>query len=145
MSGLDDNQSHVERLSRQLKIWKSLCMGKKDVICMGDANICASKWLDDNYKLKTLSEMIHTFMLESTVSQLVTENTRSEIIKGGGVSKSCIDHCYTNAPDKVSKPEVVSVGTSDHLGIVVKKYTKIQMRKPSTIMKRSYKQFDVEK
>ena len=67
---------------------------------MGDANICASKWLDDNYKLKTLSEMIHTFMLESTVSQLVTENTRSEIIKGGGVSKSCIDHCYTNATDK---------------------------------------------
>ena len=48
-------------------------------------------------------------------------------------------------PDKVSRPEVVSVGTSDQLGIVVKKYTKIQMRKPSTIMKRSYKQFDVEK
>ena len=71
-------------------------------------------------------------------------NTRSEVIRGNVVSKSCIDHCYTNVPEKVSKPEVVSVGTSDHLGVVITKYAKVEKSKPQTVKKRSYKCFKVE-
>ena len=48
-SGLKDTQSQVERLSRQLRIWKVLCLGTKDAICMGEANLCALKWLGDDY------------------------------------------------------------------------------------------------
>ena len=43
VSRLKDTQSQVERLSRQLKIWKVLFSGTKDVICLGDANLCALK------------------------------------------------------------------------------------------------------
>lgn len=66
-----------------------------DVICLGDANLCAVKWQDENFQDKDLTE----------------------IGPGGMVSRSCIDHCYTNVPEKVSTPEVISVGTSDHLGL----------------------------
>ena len=144
VSGLKDTQSQIERLSRQLKIWKTLCAGTKDVICMGDANLCALKWLDDSYEHKELSEMIQNFLLESACSQLVKEYTRSEFIQGGVVARSCIDHCYTNVPEKVSEPEVIAIGNSDHLGIVVRKFTRVERSKPNTVMKRSYKSFKVE-
>ena len=60
------------------------------------------------------------------------------------IGTPCIDHCYTNVPDKVSHPEVVAVGNSDHLGVVVRKYAKVEKSKPNTIMKRSYKNFKPE-
>ena len=44
----------------------------------------------------------------------------------------------------MATPEVLSVGSSDHLGIAVKKYTRSPTLKPKTIKKRKYKDFDVE-
>ena len=61
------------------------------------------------------------------------------------LSRSCIDHCYSNVPEKLSAPEVIAVGDSDHLGIVVTKYTRAEPIKPKTVIKRSYKNFEVEK
>ena len=40
VSCLKDTQSQV---SRDLKIWKLFFSGTKDVICLGDANLCALK------------------------------------------------------------------------------------------------------
>ena len=82
--------------------------------------------------------------LDSASTQIVQEYTRSEIIQGGEISRSAIDHCYTNTPEKLSKPEVMAVGDSDHLGVVVTKYAKVIVMKPRTVTKRSYKQFNVE-
>ena len=109
VSGLNDMQSQVERLARQIKIWKSLCHRTKDFISLGDANICAIKWLDEDYQFSDLGNMVQEFLLETACSQLVKQYTRSEVVRGGRVAKSCIDHCYTNVPDKVSDPEVVMV------------------------------------
>ena len=114
---MKDNQSQLDRLSRQIEIWKSLCLGRKDVICMGDANICALNWLEEGFQPAELSDMIQNFMLESAYTQVVNEWTRSEVIQGGIVSTPCIEHCYTNAPDKVSKPEVLSVALQIILGL----------------------------
>ena len=144
VSGLSDMNSQVERWSRQLRIWNILLSGTKDVICMGDTNLCSQRWLEDDYKNKELSDMTHTFMLETACSQLVKENTRSEVAQGGIISTSCIDHCYTNSPEKVSDPEVVAVGSSDHLGVVVRKFSKVARSNPNTVKKRSYRDFKVE-
>ena len=114
------------------------------MVCLGDANLCATKWYEDDYYLKDLSEMVQTFLLETNSSQLVKNFTRSEIVRGGVVSRSCIDHCYSNCHGKVSKPEVTGVGTSDHLGVVVTKYTRAPIMKPKVTLKRSYKVFKVE-
>ena len=60
VSGLKDTQSQVERLSRQVKIWKNLCSGTKDVICMGDAKHSALRWSEEDYEC--LSDMVHDFI-----------------------------------------------------------------------------------
>ena len=135
VTGLKTIQEQMERLNRMLKHWKSLMESNKDVVCLGDANLCAMKWNDTNYQFKEHAEMVQTFLLETETSQLVKQFTRSELARGGVVSRSIIDHCYTNAPGKVSHPEVVAVGSSDHLGLVVTKFTRAPKIKPKVIIK----------
>ena len=72
---------------------------------------------------------------------MVEEFTRSEM-SGSGVSKSCIDHIYSNTPLKCSTPSVVSAGDSDHLAVMITKFTRELRLKPQTILKRNYKHFD---
>ena len=143
VSGLNDANSQNERISRQTRLWKTLQAGKRDFICLGDANIDASKWYDDNYKERAIAEIVQAALIETNNTQLIKEYTRSEFCQGNLI-RSCIDHCYTNVPEKVSKPEVLAIGDSDHLGIAVTKYTRAPVIKPKTIKKRSYKNFDME-
>ena len=134
----------MKRLRRMINVWRLLAKSNKDLVCLGDANLCAIKWNEDDYYLKDQAEMVQTFLLETGSSQFVKNYTRSEITSGGGVSRSCIDHCYSNAPGKISTPEVVAVGASDHLGVVVTKYTRADAAKPKVVKKRSYKNFTIE-
>ena len=50
----------------------------------------------------------------------------------------------TTVPEKLSVPEVVAVGDSDHLGVVVTKYSRAEPIKPKTVVKRSFKTFNIE-
>ena len=144
VSGLSDKESQTARLSRQIRIWRSLCSGNKDVICLGDANLCAKKLHDENYQHREHAEMVQNFLLETGSSQKVKNFTRSEFGRGGELYRSLIDHCYTNVPEKVSDPEVISVENSDHLGLVVTKLAKTPVLRPRTVKKRNYKFFNVE-
>ena len=137
-------QAQVERLSRQANHWKSLSTGNRDVVCLGDVNLCAKKWNDENFAQKELSTIVHDYLLETSSTQLVKGFTRSETGQSGEITRSCIDHCYTNTPEKVSEPELVAVGSSDHLGVFVKKFTRAAKIKPKIIQKRSYKNFNIE-
>ena len=124
--------------------WRSLAKMNRDMVCLGDANLCAKKWYEDNYYLRDQAEIVQTFLIDSSSNQMVKDYTRSEIVQGGEISRSCIDHCYSNAPDRTSTPEVLAVGDSDHLGMVVTKYTRSPSLKPKTIMKRNYKDSELE-
>ena len=75
---------------------------------------------------------------------MIKELTRMETTAGGGISATCIDHCYTNVPGKIKSVQVMSAGNSDHLGIVIKKFTKFPVSKPQSVKKRNYKEFNVE-
>ena len=48
----------------------------------------------------------------------------------------------TNTPSKCDKPRIEAAGDSDHLAIIVTKYTKELRYRPNTVLKRSYKNFD---
>ena len=145
VSGLSDIASQNERLTRQIDHWRSICKSKRDFVSLGDANLCSIKWHDEKYHRQEQVAMVQSFLLETASSQLVQGYTRSEIIQGGELSRSGIDHCYTNVPEKLSRPEVLVVGDSDHLGVVVTKFTRSPPIKPKTVMKRSYKNFNIEK
>ena len=140
VSGLSDNQSQLERLSRQIRHWRSLYTGGRDVVIMGDTNLCALKWLEQNYQYKNLAEQIQDFLMEKASFQLVKKYTRSEISKDG-LSRSCLDHCYSDVPEKLSGPIIEPAGTSDHLAVIVTKYTKAPVIKPQTVRKRTYRNF----
>ena len=144
VSGLRDVQAQNERLDRQTSHWRHLSRSNRDFVCLGDANLCAMQWHMEDFNHKEQAEMVHSFLLDTASTQLVREYTRSEIIQGGELSRSCIDHCYSNVPEKLSKPEVVAVGDSDHLGVVVTKFTRAPKLQPRSITKRSYKYFNVE-
>ena len=75
---------------------------------------------------------------------MVKEPTRVGTIAGDGISSSCIDHCYTNVPEKIKRVQVVGAGNSDHLGVIIQKFTKFPVSKPQTVRKRNYKEFNVE-
>ena len=143
MSGLSDIAAQNERLTRQIDHWRSICKSKRDFVSLGDANLCSIKWHDENYHRQEQVAMVQSFLLETASTQLVQGYTRSEIIQGGELSRSGIDHCYTNVPEKLCSPEVLVVGDSDHLGVVVTKYTRSSHTKPKTVMKRSYKNFNI--
>ena len=144
VSGLDDFASQTERLRRLTGHWRQLCRSNRDMVSLGDANLCAFRWNDNDYSHSELADMVHGYLLDTNSSQVVNQYTRSEIVRGGQVSQSCIDHCYTNSERKLSDPEVLSIGDSDHLGVIVTKYSREQLDRPKTVKKRSYKNVNVE-
>ena len=144
VSGPGDIGSQVERLGRQIIHWKTLFATGKDVLILGDSNLCARQWDSDSYQHKQLGSMVQDLLLEESSHQLVSDITRSELVKGV-VQTSCIDHCYSDVREKIIGPFVESVGDSDHLGVRVLKYCRTPVIRPQAVKKRCYKQFSVEK
>ena len=64
VSGLSDSQSQSERLGRMVQHWRSLAAIKKDMVCLGDVNLCAKTWHEETYHLKDHSEIVQTFLLD---------------------------------------------------------------------------------
>ena len=50
VSGEGNQASQINRLIRQIEYWRSLYAQDRDVVCMGDANLCALTWYDNNYE-----------------------------------------------------------------------------------------------
>ena len=123
--------------------WKNLASKDRDVLILGDVNLCALSWENENYEKKNMANIIQDFLLEESFFQLVKQFTRSENVRGG-ISRSCLDHIYTNTPGKCDTPKVESAGNSDHLAVLITKYSKELKIKPQTIRKRSYKHFDIK-
>ena len=144
VTGENSQASQLERLERQIQYWHSLHNLDRDVLLCGDANVCALSWNDNNYdnNRKVLANKIQDYLLQSSSAQLVQDYTRSESYNGM-VSRSCLDHIYTNAPLKCDKPTVESAGDSDHLAVMVTKFTRELRLKPHNVLKRNYKYFNL--
>ena len=142
VTGLGDEASQIERLTRLIQHWKSLYSRNKDVLILGDANICCFKWNSESFQHKSLAENLQDFLLQTSSFQVVKDYTRSEV-GNNGLTRSCIDHCYTDAPEKLTKVLVEPAGNSDHLAVIVTKHYKAPVTKPQTVRKRSYKDFNI--
>jgi exonuclease III len=112
-------------------------------VALGDANLCAKSWNENNFRYKELANEVHTFLLSETCSQIVNKFTRVQKV-GNTIQKSCIDHVTTNTPDKCSVPEVYSTANSDHLPVMVTKFSREVKTQPRTIKKRNYKNFSIK-
>ena len=143
VSGEKSFESQINRLKCQVDHWRTLYTMNRDVVCLGDANLCALSWHDNSYDAskKVLANYIQDFLLDQSSYQIVEDFTRSEGSRNG-ISFSCLDHIYTNVPLKCDRPKVESAGDSDHLAVIVNKLSKEVQNKPSAVLKRSYKYFN---
>ena len=147
-----DKSSHTiaAQLSRWqtfLKYWEKALIEDKEVIVTGDVNIDSLKWCrddlastDSTYKLKPLISSLFEVILPHGVSQHVNVATHSWAGKEG----SCLDHLYTNRPDRISDVEAHINGGSDHRVIFVVRYAKSLKKTVRYIRKRCFKNFDEE-
>ena len=145
------NASQLLRWERFIESWKRALEEDKEVIVMGDINIDSLSWgLDDivssdrAYRQKELINLLFEQIFPLGVSQHVQVPTLTSN-HGQSNEKACLDHVYTNNPEKLSNVVAHFNGGSDHKVIQVIRYTKKQVRKQRYIRKRSYKHFDSQK
>ena len=110
------------------------------MVTLGDANLNALKWDEDNYEHKEMSNQVREYLADTFSFQIIKEETR---IGNSKDASSCLDHCYTDVPEKIIAAKVVGVGNSDHLGLVIKKLAKFPVSRPQTVSRRCYKNFDI--
>ena len=49
VTGLTTLQDQTQGLNRMIKLWTILASSNKDLVCLGDANLCAMKWNEEDY------------------------------------------------------------------------------------------------
>ena len=49
VTGLSSADDQLERLGRMVRYWQTLARSNKDLVCIGDANLCAVKWNEEDY------------------------------------------------------------------------------------------------
>ena len=142
VSGFSNLAAQKDRLHRQIEHWKLLYANNKDVVILGDCNLCADQWHTDSYFNKELALMVQDFLLEYASQQIVKEPTRIEMVRRV-LTKSCIDHCYTDVPEKIHGPFLDAVGNSDHMSVRILKFCRAPVIRPQAVKMRSYKAFDI--
>ena len=144
ITGENSTEAQEREFSKLTNIWRRLTAEPKDFIALGDTNIDMFKMEDPTYAQRNLADILKDFLLEESCYQIVEDFTRIKLVNDE-VQRSCIDHVTVNCIDKVSKPEILGVGQSDHLGLLVTKKTRELRTCARTTKKRVYKNFDANK
>ena len=120
--------------------WEKAISTGKEVIVMGDCNLDYFKFSDAG-QLQPLVDLLLERIYTHGVQQCIKAPTHS----WPGQQDSCIDHIYTNTPDKLSRAQVITRGSSDHKLILATRLSKSIKQNIRYCKKRSYKHFDEEK
>ena len=134
-------EAQFERWRIFINQWEQALNENKEVLVVGDVNLDFLQWTVDEskyHRLQNLSQLIFDKIFPHGVVQCISEATH---YWPGRVPKG-LDHLYSNQPEKLSHPQVVSNGGSDHKMIMCTRYTKQTIAKPRMVSKRSYKNFD---
>ena len=118
-----------------------------EVFIIGDMNLDTlnGRWLNPDYNLYSLAQIVQNSCNANNFSQLVQEVTRAQHNSVTNTTNlSCIDHIYTNCKHKCSQVYVTSFGNSDHDLIGFIRLTKEPPGPCRTIRKRCYKHFSKE-
>ena len=142
-TGRNDAQSQQDDLELLLDIWRNCTEGDKDFVSLGDMNLCSKRWDEPSYQYPNMANKVKDFMHEENCSQLIDNFTRIRSVNGL-LQRSCLDHATVNCVGKMSQPEVIGVGQSDHLGILITKSSKEVRNYARTTRKRIYKNFNKE-
>ena len=69
---------------------------RKEIIRMGDANICANKWNDPQYKSLRVASELKSGLEENELRSIYLGNTylAENTKQSGKISESALDHIY---------------------------------------------------
>ena len=85
------------------------------VLCDINLDSFQDKWLNPNYHLYSLSQLVQRTCNTNILSQIVNDIPRAEYNSiSNKTDLSCIDHIYSNVKYKCSSPVITSFGDSDH-------------------------------
>ena len=76
IQGDSDQASQIDRLTRQVQHWRDLTTQDRDLVILGDANLCAKSWNNPDYPSdkKQLASIVNDFLLEESLIQTVNED-----------------------------------------------------------------------
>ena len=91
---LDNNQmTNIEIFSEQMRSASKL---KKEILVMGDMNLCSNQWNTRNYKHKKISDVVKATLAECgyTHVDLGITYIADHPSRDGNIAKSALDHAY---------------------------------------------------
>ena len=82
VTGESSHNSQLNYIKQHISQWKEIVDSNRNFVTLGDANLCALSWNDQNVRYKELSEEVINFHLEESCFQLVNKPTRVQSVEG---------------------------------------------------------------
>ena len=94
-------QKGIEILTNQIELASN---EQKDVIIIGDANLCSTKWKDPNFVHKNISTPLLNCLDQNGIKIHNVGNTylADHILKNGTIPESALDHVYYSEATKLN-------------------------------------------
>ena len=134
MTGMELIQEQEKRWSRFVKKWKNLARNK-NCLLIGDLNLDHLRWSHPETYLEKMVEEVKDHIETSGFLQIVQGYTRT----WRSQADSCLDHVWTNCPDRTVNTINEKRSSSDHNVIGVTVSGKQLRIKENNIVKRVWK------
>ena len=140
-NGMNNVLAQQDRFRRLTEYIRDLSEVYKDHTVLGDINIDDRRIHDTTYK-RSLVEILEDFKNTTGMRQIIEKETRIQVVNNE-LRSSLIDHVYTRQPELFLYKKVEQICTSDHLGIWLKKVSKLPKYFPKCNIRRSLKNLNV--
>ena len=122
-----------ERWDKVLDKWQQAISEKKEVIVMADDNMdFDNENYNNRYRIKAIKEKTAQFITEHNIT---THNNEPTYFVNQ-TPTSCIDHIYSNCPQKLTHITTENNGLSDHATLMATYHTKAPINNPKIIFTR---------
>ena len=147
-NGIRSKKLQVEEMQIFCEQINAGCTPKSKTIIMGDANLCSTKWHNEDFDLKSISQQLIQCLEQNGLKiQDIGATYQSDHVQANGkFSHSALDHVYTSEilKDRVQVTKLQNSAT-DHLPVIVKyRIEAVKVIHKHTITKRSFKGFTTE-
>ena len=146
IAGTETVAAQGERWARLLDNWKNVLNEGKEVVAMLDSNLDHTTWTEEPDSLPRHSTTVtHKDLIEKLFTEVFSEGVVNMIAGPTwhrGQLKAGLDQLSSNKPEKLSPPEVIWTGLSDHALLKTHRWSKTLPSQARYVKKRCFKKFD---
>ena len=147
--GNKTEEGQIQRLKILLNQMEAAAKEEKCIIMLGDANLCAHQWANENYRLYNVSAELRCTLSQCGMEILDVGKTylADRLKADGSTIESALDHIYTNGHKQTKiTGKKLSISATDHVPIIAQLIENVQQNKEfRKIRKRCMKNFTQEK